>query len=180
MLYLTLYLASKLAVSVPMLPQLRRQTQSPQSGLPTNALSRRGDPFTAFRDEAAAPSLWLLMITYIPLGVAFYIAASRYFDYRHHGFDILSGSFIGIVTAIFAFRFYHVPIGSGAGRAWGPRSRSRAFGVGIGRYHGFVDLADEEDVLGNGQEDLEAGQTRGEDRTSARRLLKGSEGSVVS
>jgi hypothetical protein len=175
MLYLTLYLASKLAVSVPMLPQIRRRTQSSQSALPTGAIGRRGDPFTAYRDEAAAPSLWLLLITYIPLGVAFFIAASRYFDYRHHGFDILSGAFIGILTAIFAFRFYHVPLGSGAGWAWGPRSRSRAFGVGIGHYHGFVDLEDEEDVLGNGHIDLEAGQAQARLSTSARGLLNGSE-----
>jgi hypothetical protein len=174
MLYLTLYLASKLAVSVPILPQVRRRTHSSQSALPTGALGRHGNPFTAYRDEAAAAPLWLLFITYIPLGVAFFIAASRYFDYRHHGFDILSGSLVGILTALFAFRFYHVPLGRGAGWAWGPRSRDRAFGVGIGHYHGYVDLEDEEDVLGNGHNDLEAGQSRTGDRTSSRGLLNGS------
>lgn len=97
-----------------------------------------------YRDEAAAPALWLVLIAYVPIAGAFYISASRYFDYHHHGFDILSGAFIGIVIAVLAFRFYHVPLGHSAGYAWGPRSRSRAFAVGVGRY-GWVDVDEEED-----------------------------------
>jgi len=104
----------------------------------------RDEPFNVYRDEAAAPPLWLVCLAYIPIGGAFYIATSRYFDFHHHGFDVISGSFIGIVIAILAFRFYHVPLGHGAGYAWGPRSRARAFGVGIGRY-GWVDEEDEID-----------------------------------
>ena len=67
-----------------------------------------------------------------------YIAASRYSDFRHHGFDILSGSFIGTIAAFAAFRYYHLPLSRGAGWSWGPRSRSRAFwtGVGTGGYVG--------------------------------------------
>jgi hypothetical protein len=45
------------------------------------------------------------------------------------------------VTAIFAFRWYHLPISQGAGWSWGPRSRERAFwaGVGVGTYVGGSD-----------------------------------------
>ena len=70
-----------------------------------------------------------------------YIAASRYSDFRHHGFDILSGSFIGTVAAFAAFRYYHLPLSRGAGWSWGPRSRTRAFwaGVGVGGYVGGKD-----------------------------------------
>ena len=87
--------------------------------------------------------------------MAFFIAASRYFDYRHHGFDILSGSFIGILAAVFAFRFYHFGLG-GRGWAWAPRSQGRAFGVGMGR-HGFVDDEDEEEEEVIRKGDLESG-----------------------
>lgn len=98
----------------------------------------RDEQYIPYRDEAAAPPLWLVCLAYIPIGGAIYISASRFFDFRHHGFDILSGSFIGIVIAILAFRFYHVPLGHGAGYAWAPRSRAKAFGVGVGTY-GWVD-----------------------------------------
>jgi len=108
-----------------------------------------------YRDEAAAPALWLVLLAYIPIGAATYIAASRYFDFRHHGFDILSGAFIGIVIAILSFRLYNLPLGHGTGYAWGPRSRHRAFGVGIGR-HGWVDEEEEVDY------DLSRGRNVGE------------------
>ena len=46
--------------------------------------------------------------------------------------DLISGSLIGIGSAWFAFRWYHLPIGRGSGWAWGPRSKDRAFGIGVG------------------------------------------------
>jgi len=90
------------------------------------------------------------------------LASSRWFDFRHHGFDILFGFFIGTVTAVFSFRYYHLPIGRGAGWAWGPRSRDKAFWAGVGSfsfatdremhagfYGGEVRAGDEEEALGN-------------------------------
>jgi hypothetical protein len=64
---------------------------------------------------------------------------------------------IGTICAVFAFRYYHLPISQGAGWAWGPRSRDRSFwaGVGIGSYSNNTlehSLAD--------QDDLENGNSR--------------------
>jgi hypothetical protein len=49
----------------------------------------------------------MLLLPYIPLGLAIFIAGTRYFDFRNHGFDVLAGAFIGLTTASFGFRIYH-------------------------------------------------------------------------
>lgn len=118
----------------------------------------------AVRRQAAAPPLYLLLLSAIPFFLAIFIASSRWFDFRHHGFDILFGFFIGTVTAFFAFRYYHLPIGRGAGWAWGPRSRDKAFWAGVGSfsfatdrelhagfYGGEPRSGDEEEALGGGR-----------------------------
>lgn len=115
----------------------------------------------AARRQAAAPPLYLLLLCVIPFFGAVFIASSRWFDFRHHGFDILFGFFIGTVTAFFSFRYYHLPIGRGAGWAWGPRSRDKAFWAGVGSfsyateremhagfYGGEVRGGDEEEAVG--------------------------------
>jgi len=84
------------------------------------------------RNQAAAPPTYSLVIALIPVCTAIYISSTRYSDFRHHGFDILFGSFIGVVCAYFSFRWYHLPIQRGAGWSWGARSRDRAWGVGVG------------------------------------------------
>jgi membrane-associated phospholipid phosphatase len=58
----------------------------------------------------------MLLLPYIPLGLAIFIAGTRYFDFRNHGFDVLAGAAIGSVTAYFGFRTYH-PLLYGAERA---------------------------------------------------------------
>lgn len=83
-------------------------------------------------EQAAAPPLYLVAICFIPLGVAMYVSSTRYTDYRHHGFDILSGAVLGFVSAWFGFRWYHLPLRERSGRAWAARSPDRAFGVGVG------------------------------------------------
>jgi len=88
----------------------------------------------AVRRQAAAPPIYLLAICALPTFAAVFIASTRWFDFRHHGFDILFGFFIGVLTAIFAFRYYHLPISQGAGWAWGPRSADKAFWAGVGSY----------------------------------------------
>ncbi|RCI11230.1 hypothetical protein L249_7318 [Ophiocordyceps polyrhachis-furcata BCC 54312] len=91
----------------------------------------------SLRRQAAAPPIYLLVITLVPFCVAIFIAASRWFDFRHHGFDILFGFLIGTITAVYSFRYYHMPIQAGAGWAWGSRSGDRAFWAGVGRL-GYV------------------------------------------
>ncbi len=90
------------------------------------------DQHQPIRNQAAAPPVYLLIIAFIPIGAAIYIASTRWSDFRHHGFDILSGSLLGFSAAWFAFRWYHLPIREGAGWAWGARSRDRAFFIGVG------------------------------------------------
>ena len=121
---------------------------------PTNKHEDELTKFNGRRNEAAAPPIYLLLTLMVPIGTAFYICASRWFDYRHHGFDIISGSLIGIFTAWFSFRLYHMPIARGSGWSWGPRSPRRAFGVGVGSL-GWVSPADlpERET----QDDLEMG-----------------------
>lgn len=119
MTYLSLFLATKLSVAIPILPPLSRDFQS---------LKRVLDE----RNTAAAAPLYLLAIILIPIGAAVYIASTRFTDYKHTGFDVLFGSLEGIIAAWFAFRYYHLPIRRGAGWAWGPRRRNAAFGIGMG------------------------------------------------
>ncbi|OAQ71881.1 PAP2 domain-containing protein [Purpureocillium lilacinum] len=96
----------------------------------------------SMRRQAAAPPVYLLVIVLAPFCLAIFISASRWFDFRHHGFDILFGFLIGMFTAIYSFRYYHLPIMSGAGWAWGPRSEDRAFWAGVGRL-GYVGTRDD-------------------------------------
>lgn len=84
------------------------------------------------RNQNAAAPVYLLIIAFIPAAVALYVNCTRYTDFAHHGWDIVAGSLIGIMTAVFSFRWYHLPISQGAGWAWGARSRDRAFGIPVG------------------------------------------------
>lgn len=93
------------------------------------------------KDLAAAPPNYLLIVAFFPVGVAFYICSTRYVQYWHHGFDIIFGALIGILTAWFSFRWYHLPLSRGQGWAWGARSSNRAWGIGVGT-GGYVDRED--------------------------------------
>jgi hypothetical protein len=73
-----------------------------------------------------------MILAFFPTAVAFFIASSRWFNFRHHGFDIICGAIIGIFFAYIGMRMYHLPIQRGAGWAWGPRGSRRAFVRGIG------------------------------------------------
>lgn len=161
LIYLSLFIASKLAITIPFLaPSAYSQDGSRLSAFPSRAEKRameeqreeelkhgseavrepsgHNDTIIAARNQAAAPPVYLLVFAIIPFFASVYIASTRYSDFRHHGFDILFGYLIGTVTAIFAFRWYHLPISQGAGWSWGPRSRDRSFwaGVGVGNYVG--------------------------------------------
>jgi len=115
-----------------------------------------GETSTRHRDEAAAPPVYLLFLLYVPVGTALFISGTRFFNYRHHGFDIIAGGLIGCATAYFSFRLYHLPVARGSGWSWGPRSRCRAFGVGVGS-HGYVEDAIPHGRSGLGDEDVEMG-----------------------
>jgi membrane-associated phospholipid phosphatase len=138
MLYLTLFLSAKLGVHIPvLLPSTSSRYISTFDEEPDRPSSTTEDPrhdshYRDPRNRAAAPPVYLLLISIVPVGAASYIAVSRWFDYRHHGIDILTGSLIGAFCAYFAFRLYHLPIRRGAGWSWGARSRERAFWLGIG------------------------------------------------
>ena len=157
--YLSLFLCSKFAIAIPYLPLQRNavinSAADPMSGdtemLPMHRSERSdskssGQPLPVPRPEsqlplynsAATPPNYGLLIVLIPLGVATYIASTRYTEFWHFGFDVISGSLVGILSAWFSFRWYHLPVRHGQGWAWGPRTRDRAFaiGVGVGNYVG--------------------------------------------
>jgi membrane-associated phospholipid phosphatase len=159
LIYLSLFLASKFSVTMPFVVSFSAALDdSLHTAFPSRALPR-SDPYESarlsngagdkarivnrnalhntrlqsLRRQAAAPPVYLLVITLVPFCLAIFIACSRWFNYRHHGFDILFGFLIGTITAIYSFRYYHLPITSGAGWAWASRSNDRAFWAGVGR-----------------------------------------------
>ncbi|PVH87232.1 acid phosphatase/Vanadium-dependent haloperoxidase [Cadophora sp. DSE1049] len=183
LIYLSLFLASKLAITIPFLASGSSATQL--SAFPSRASTARtmenrsmesrdkpmagddllqepsghDDAVIAARNQAAGPPVYLLVIAVLPSFASIYIASTRFSDFRHHGFDILFGYLIGLVTSVFAFRYYHLPINQGAGWSWGPRSRDRSFwaGVGVGNYVGSRQKHPEE-ILQRNDTDLEAGR----------------------
>ncbi|CAG8886024.1 unnamed protein product [Penicillium egyptiacum] len=120
LIYLTLWLCSKFSVAFPYLPRYPIEDQT------------HTDDNSSVRKRGAAPPVYLMLIAFVPTATACFISASRWFDYRHHGFDILFGAAIGIFFAYIGFNMYHLPIRRGAGWAWGARSQRRAFGRGVG------------------------------------------------
>jgi membrane-associated phospholipid phosphatase len=142
MLYLCLFVCAKFAVQIPfLLPGSDSQRyistfdeETDGDGRPRkNSQSTSASRIHPPRNQAAAPPIYLLIIAFVPIATAMFVSISRWFDYRHHGFDIISGSILGIFTAWLGFRWYHLPIQGGAGWAWGARSRARAFWLGVGR-----------------------------------------------
>lgn len=162
LIYLSLFLASKFAVTLPFIVpgsengnasahvafpsrQVRRPDSQSQNGYVEDgspdgswpipgkkAALARNRKLHGLRTRAAAPPVFLLLFTLVPFCLAIVIAATRWFNYRHHGFDILFGFLIGTICAIYSFRYYHMPIQDGAGWAWGPRNPHRAFWAGVG------------------------------------------------
>ena len=143
MSYLALFLCSKFSISIPyLLPYTYRAQKAnaavdPSTRDPLMAGDISDQSMTNYtpvplRDQAAAPPAYLLILPLIPIALATYVAATRYSDFRHHGFDILFGATMGTVISWTSFRIYHMPVGRGAGWSWGPRSASRAFGTCFG------------------------------------------------
>ena len=134
--YFALYLCSKFAVRIPYLsyhPSHNSTSLTQRSSDKEGSLSSSNIPSErALRNEAAAPPTYLIILPLIPICAALYISSTRYSDFKHHGFDIISGASLGIVIAWISFRLYNLPISRGAGWSWRPRSPRRAFGIGIG------------------------------------------------
>ena len=165
MFYLTLFLCSKFAVTIPyLLPytyesslrDTKGYSQGVLDGESENAKSEaltfaKSNP-VPLRKQAAAPPTYTLILPIICISIPAYVASTRFSDFRHHGFDIIFGSLMGILISYLSFRMYHLPIRRGAGWSWGPRSVSRAWGIRVGT-QGYAD--------GNGsliqKRDLEAG-----------------------
>lgn len=159
-IYLSLFIASKFAVVIPFVPPAPNalEQQTSLSAFPSRVPASHATDMNdyghhdhpkaagagpsyqgytqraamAARRQAAAPPIYLLVIALCPFFLSIFISSTRWFDFRHHGFDILFGYFIGLVVSIFSFRYYHLPISSGAGWAWAPRSPDRAFWAGVG------------------------------------------------
>ena len=144
MFYLTLFLCSKFSVTMPyLLPYTyeasTRDAEGYDHGLPEGEAEKfKNDVASAerklvpLRKQAAAPPTFLLILPLFCISVPTYVASTRFSDFRHHGFDIIFGSLMGIVISYISFRMYHLPIRRGAGWSWGPRSVSRAWGIGVG------------------------------------------------
>jgi membrane-associated phospholipid phosphatase len=180
LLYLALFTCSKFAIAIPYISvlssaptQVDTQGSNDTELLPLHHSAAHGPPTGSKRpslpntdtrptqtlplyNQAAAPPNYGLILVLIPLGVAAYITSTRYVEFWHFGFDILSGAVIGILSAWFSFRWYHLPIRRGGGWAWGPRSHNRAFaiGVGVGNYVGPEGWEREK----NARRDIETGR----------------------
>jgi membrane-associated phospholipid phosphatase len=128
LLYLSLWLAMKFSVGIPILYSDRMHISKD----PPFEHGGIYDEASSLRRQNAAPPLYLVALILIPLAVAIYIATTRYQDGKHHGFDVVFSAIIGSVSGYLGFRLYHLPIGKSAGRSWGPRGRHRAFGIKIG------------------------------------------------
>lgn len=113
----------------------------------TRLFTAHNASLSSARRAAAAPPLYLLIFATAPFFTAVFIAASRWYDFRHHGFDILFGFLMGTVCAFFSFRWYHLPVSQGAGWAWGPRCADKAWWAGVGSFSYAMDW--EEDDIDN-------------------------------
>lgn len=153
LLYLSLFLCAKFSVGIPYVTPntkqakentydydnyLRHPTEGLSSPASRSSTTENYSVSPPLRNSSAASPIYLLILAvYLPVGTAIFVCVSRWFDFHHHGIDILSGALLGAFTAWFSFRYYHMPIRRGSGWAWGARSRDRAFWIGVGR-DGYV------------------------------------------
>lgn len=120
--YLSLFLCHWFAVVFPpsnFRPKAPSETRDVDSDEQANPLLSDTDAPDRGRDapvdagEQAAFPVYKLLLPYVPLGLAIFLAGTRYFDFRNHGFDVLAGAAIGSITAWTGFRMYHSPLLSG-------------------------------------------------------------------
>lgn len=166
-------------------PSHEEELAVPNDPAATKRIMQHQATLSAVRRQAAAPPVYLLVFALAPFFVAIFIASSRWFDFRHHGFDILFGFGIGMVTAYFAFRFYHLPISQGAGWAWGPRSADKAWWAGVGSFSYATDkelysrAGDEEEAIGSRGDRLDRTTTEADSAAKRRPPPSSSTGTNV-
>lgn len=130
--YLSLWLCSKFSIAFPYLAVNRPDHQQHDEEQATATEDPAEHPSLSIRKEGAAPPVYTLIVVAVPIAVASFVAASRWYDNRHHGPDILFGCALGILFGWIGFRLYNLPIRRGEGWSWGPRSHQNAFLKGIG------------------------------------------------
>ena len=178
MFYLALFLCSKFSVTIPYLLPYTYENSIRENkgydGLPDDesdeskngvVVSTAKDTLVPLRKQAAAPPAYLFALPILCISISTYVASTRFSDFRHHGFDILFGSTMGTIFSYISFRMYHLPVRRGAGWSWGPRSESRAWGIGVGT-QGYINgnelLAKHRDIeAGHGTRNPEAAITNG-------------------
>lgn len=170
--YLALFLCSKFAVRIPYLPHgfptypsispsvysanangHSESGDSATSSKEFQTIAKSRDSLRGHHNGAAAPPTYLVVLPLIPICVATYISATRFTDFRHRPWDIISGALLGILFSWLSFRMYQPPVRRGDGWAWPSRSASRAFGISIGS-SGYV----ESDLRRKKSDDVESGQ----------------------
>ena len=161
--YLALFLCAKLAITIPVLNY--------------QVLGHGEYNVSSLRKQAAATPTYLLVFPLITMCAAIYVSSTRYSDFRHHGFDIISGAILGIASAWLGFRWYHLPISRGGGWAWAPRTYDRAFGGGLG----LLTYVSNDTCYNKQTRDLKSGPyrtrtTKGGDIVRPYRTSEGSEG----
>ena len=123
--YLSLYLAARFKVVPPSATKCvqrgDRVQENDEAGEPLmQSDERENNGLSGVNKSSAAPPAYLLPLPYVPLGLAIFLAGTRYFDFRNHGFDVLAGSAVATATALLGFRLYHPPLASHLeGSFWG-------------------------------------------------------------
>jgi len=119
LVYLSLWLCARFSLGIPYL-DLSVERTTPRDG-------KRKMTMAALKKIVASP-LWQTALAIAPIVTALFICSSRYADFHHAGFDIISGAVIGTILSWASFRTYHLPVRRGYGLlAWGSRTRRHAF-----------------------------------------------------
>ena len=130
--YLSLYLAARFGVVPPSATDyLQRRDRVQQNDEAGETLMQSDEPedngFSRVDKDPAAPPAYLLPLPCAPLGLAIFLAGTRFFDFRNHGIDVLAGSAVGTTTAWFGFRLHHPPLASHLGGSFGAGNNSSIF-----------------------------------------------------
>lgn len=151
LLYLSLWLATKLNVTLPYVQPFTahdlavaaartEDRHDEEEGLalsnldedPTHSLVDL-NPVELYRQSGAAVPIYGIVIAILPTLLAIWIAATRYQDYKHHGIDIFTGALVGSLLAAASFRSYHASLARGTAWTWAPRAADHAFAVTTSR-----------------------------------------------
>ncbi|KAL6451068.1 DPP1 Diacylglycerol pyrophosphate phosphatase 1 [Candida maltosa Xu316] len=71
--------------------------------------------------------LYKYLLVFLPLLLATYVALSRTQDYRHHFFDIIFGTFIGVTFAVVGYlRYFNSPVSDSCDKPSGDESSTES------------------------------------------------------